>query len=225
MKKLKIISIIFFGVLTYSTDTNAQDTTVDYTDDLYLAIEGIDFGNMCGYDSPNYQPGDVFKYSSHVWIDLKKLYNVPYRKNTFFNGDLTFWTTFGGYGHPTIPNLGWSDGQIDDNKKTFVATGPFDTGILKFTNVKIPGSTNSNQWGTGIWINVFSQCHNQCNQGTWWKFQKNLTYDEAIQFASSHQHPNATNSYVNGTSVRLGFEGNPPCDPTAVYGFGSNESN
>lgn len=225
MKKTKIILLTCLSVLSYCYESNAQAN--DYTDDLYLAIGDIDFGNLCGYDSPNYQPGDVFQYSTHVWIDLKKLYNKSYRHNTFFNGNLTFWTTFGGYGHPTDPNKGWAGGQIDDNKKTFVATGPFSTGILKFANVKIPGSTNTgtNQWGTGIWINVFSQCHNQCSQGTWWKFEKNLSYDEAIQFANSHKYPNSTDSYVNGTNVVLGFEGNPSCDPTAVYGFGFGELN
>lgn len=215
----EIIIFALFSVLCFEKG-NAQQ--YDYTDDLYLAIGGIDFGNMCGYDSPNYQPGDVFQYSTHVWIDLKKLYNIPYRRNTFFNGNLTFWTTFGGYGHPTKPGEGWSGGQIDDNKKTFVATGPFGAGVLKFANVKIPGTSSS--WGTGIWINVFSQCHNQCHQGTWWKFEKDLTTaDQARQFANAHKYPTSTDSYVNGTNVVLSFKGNPSCDPTAVYGFGSNE--
>tara|TARA_B110000240_G_C13362891_1_gene394770 strand:- start:130 stop:786 length:657 start_codon:yes stop_codon:yes gene_type:complete len=216
----KIIISALFSVLCFEKG-NAQQ--YDYTDDLYLAIGGIDFGNMCGFDSPNYQPGDVFQYSTHVWIDLKKLYNIPYRRNTFFNGNLTFWTTFGGYGHPTEPNKGWAGGQIDDNKKTFVASGPFGVGLLKFANVKIPGTSSS--WGTGIWINVFSQCHNQCSQGTWWKFEKNLNADQARQFANSHKYPNSTDSYVNGTNVVLGHQGNPSCNPTAVYGFGFGELN
>ena len=82
----EIIIFALFSVLCFEKG-NAQQ--YDYTDDLYLAIGGIDFGNMCGYDSPNYQPGDVFQYSTHVWIDLKKLYNIPYRRNTFFNGNFT----------------------------------------------------------------------------------------------------------------------------------------
>ena len=221
MKRIIIVSL--FSLLCFEKN-HAQNIEYDYTDDLYLAIGGIDFGNMCGYDSPNYQPGSVFQYSTHVWIDLKKLYNIPYRKNTFFNGDLTFWTTFGGYGHPTKPNEGWYDGEIDDNKKTYVANGPFSTGILKFENVKIPGTNSS--WGTGIWINVFSQCHNQCYQGTWWKFDIDLTSaDQARQFANSHKNPSSSDAYVNGTHVVLGFQGNPSCDPTAVYGFGPGEYN
>jgi len=226
MKKIKIITLTIFGVFFYSIDTNAQDTRYDYIDDLYLAISGIDFGNYCGYDTPNYQPSDVFQYSTHAWIDLKKLYNIPYRRNTFFNGNLTFWTTFGGYGNGDPAHYGEGFmGEIDDHKKTYVATGPFSVGLLKFANVRIPGSNNApiNQWGTGIWINVFSQCHNQCSQGTWWNFEKNLNYDEAIQFANSHKYPTSTDSYVNGTNVVLSFKGNPSCDPTARYGFGSGE--
>lgn len=227
MKKTKIIMLALLGVLSFYHEVNAQDTRYDYTDDLYLAIGGIDFGNMCGYDAPDYQPGDIQKYGNHVWIDLKKLYNIPYRRNTFFNGNLTFWTTFGGYGVGTPPYGDGFMGEIDDQKKTYVANGPFDTGILKYANVRIPGSNNSpsNRWGTDIWINVFSQCHNQCNQGTWWKFEQNLTYDQAIQFANSHKFPNSTDSFVNGTNVVLSFNGNPSCEPTVVYGFGPGEEN
>ncbi len=216
--------LAILSTLGYLHDLEAQ--TSDYNDDLYLAIGGIDNGNMCGYNAPDYQPGDVFQYGNHVWIDLKKLYNIPYRRNTFFNGNLTFWTTFGGYGHPEKEGDGFM-GQIDDNKKTYVANGPFDTGILKYANVRIPGSNNAltDRWGTEIWINVFSQCHDQCSQGTWWKFEQNLTYDQAIQFANSHKYPNSTDSSVNGTNVVLSFNGNPSCDPTVVYGFDSGEEN
>ncbi|GAL68712.1 hypothetical protein [Jejuia pallidilutea] len=156
MKKTKIILLTLLGVLSFNHDVNAQ--MYDYTDDLYLAIGAIDNGSYCGYNAPNYQPGNVFEYGTHTWIDLNKLYNTPYRENTFFNGDLTFWTTFGGFGHPTNPGEGWSGGQIDDNKKTFVATGTFGNGFLKFANVKIPGTPVLGEplFGLTFFLNVMT---------------------------------------------------------------------
>ncbi len=220
MKKTTRLLTIFTILCCQAGITHAQSS--DYNDDLFLTIEDIDFGNLCGFNSPDTQPGDNFVYGTHVWIDLKKLYNIPYRRNTFFHGDMTYWTKFGGYGHPTLPATGF-EACLDDNAKTHTATGPFNTGILKFTNVRIPGTSSS--WGTGIWIDVFSQCHDQCNQGTWWHFAKNLPHDEAIRFSRLYDDANSGFSDVNGTPVILQFNGNPSCSPVDFYGCGSGELN
>ena len=220
MKKL-IFTLLL--VLCY-TKNSSQSSPEDYNADLFLPIAGINFGSYCGYYAPNYQPGDVFQYGNSGFMDLKKLYNIPYRTNTTpGNRNQTFWTTFGGFGHPTTPNLGFT-GKIDDNKKDNVANGIFGVGVFKFTNVRIQGTAST--WTTSIWINVFSQCHNQCSQGTWWKYTSViLTVDQSRQFASSHSFATTNDSYINGSNTFLSLAGNPACNPNSVYGFGSGELN
>jgi hypothetical protein len=217
MKKV-ILSLLL--VLSF-TKSNSQ--FYDYNQDLFLPIAGINNSSYCGYYAPNYQPGDTFQYGNSGYIDLKKLYNIAYRTNTTpGNRNQTFWTTFGGFGHPTTVGLGFT-GQIDDNKKDNVANGIFGVGVLKFVNVKIQGTSST--WKTSIWINVFSQCHNACSQGTWWKYQTPtmLTADESRVFANTHNFATTNDTYINGSQALLTFFGNPACNPNSVYGFGPGE--
>ena len=58
--------------------------------------------------------GDVFTYGEHVWIDLHKLYNIPYGTTTWpTNKSLKFWTKFGGFGSSTSPGQGFSGEYIN----------------------------------------------------------------------------------------------------------------
>jgi hypothetical protein len=220
---MKKVIFTLFLVLGF-TKSNTQ--TTDYNADLFLPIASINGGNYCGYYAPNYNPGDVFQYGANGFMDLKKLYNVAYRTNTTpGNRNQTFWTTFGGFGHPTQPGVGFI-GKIDDNKKDNVANGIFGNGVLKFTNVRIQGTGPTSTWTTSIWINVFSQCHNACNQGAWWKYQSTtLTRDQSRQFANTHNFATTNDSYINGSNSSLIFQGNPACNANSVYGFGSGEVN
>ncbi len=221
--RLKMTVLVIFGVLFCCTWGNAQLGADDYNDDLYLAIADINGGSLCGAGNPDYHPGNASQYKTHVWIDLYKLYNVVYRKKTDFNENLTYWTTFGGFGHPTEANMGFK-ACIDDNNKANVAKGTFDTGMLKFTNVKIPGTGSS--WKTGIWINVFSQCHYQCQKGSWWKFEKNFSSrDKVRQFALAGTSTNVAfaGSTINGTNVVLTSKGEVPCSVGTVYGCDTGE--
>ena len=53
--------------------------------------------------------GDTFTYGNHVWIDLHKLYTVPYGSTTWpTTKQLHFWTRFGGFGSLQSPGQGWS---------------------------------------------------------------------------------------------------------------------
>jgi hypothetical protein len=223
MKKRILLSLFF--IFSYTKIISQQ---TDYNTDLYLTLYGIGNGSLCGYYAPNYQPGDKFQYGASGYIDLYKLYNIPYRKNTFYNNaNQTYWTTFGGFGHPTLANTGFI-GKIDDNKKDNVGkgfnVGNSAVGILKFTNVRVQGTIS--KWMTQIWVNVFSQCHHSCSQGTWWKYTSPLlTADESRKFISSHNVSTYADQYVNGSLVDLTVAGNPSCTPTAVYGFGPGELN
>jgi hypothetical protein len=218
MKKKIILSL--FLVFCY-TKNNSQNGDYDYNADLFLLVNNVGFGNLCGYYAPNHNPGDIV-YKNSGYIDLNKLYTTPYRTNTFFNNrNQTYWSTFGGFGHPTKVNTGFM-GEIDDNKRDNVANGVFGVGLLKFTNVKVQGPKST--WKTAIWMNVFSQCHNSCNQGTWWKFiSPNLSADESRTFAIFHNVANNADQYVNGNIVNLTLAGNPSCNASAVYGFGPGE--
>ena len=97
-----------------------------------------------------------------------------------------------------------------------IAEGSLNTGILTFKNVVIPEP--GDDWGTSIWIDVYSQCALDCGHGYWWKFEKTLTASEAYHFWQGHKDVGFATEYVAGTRVRLEFKGQVPCNPWQEYG-------
>ena len=156
-------------------------------------------------------------------IDLKKLYNNPY------GGGYKYWTKFGGFGIAAATPF---EGCIDDNNQQLMETDAMDVGLLKLSNIQVPGVggtgwTGSGSWGTSIWINVMSQCQHpgECDAGFghWWKFEKSLTPSEAEYFAYTHLTPEFADSSVAGTPVVLVYQGQVPCVATASYGCDPGE--
>ena len=74
-----------------------------------------------------------------------------------------------------------------------------------------------------------SQCHDvgSCSpgRGHWWKFEKDLTPEEAKNFAFTHVHPWLASDEVAGTPVILQYMGQVSCDATAAYGCDPGELN
>ena len=99
-----------------------------------------------------------------------------------------------------------------------IEQGPFGTGVLTFKDVEIPDLIlPGGAWSTSIWINVYSQCPQECGVGYWWKFEKQLSASEAFTFASGNNNPTFAPSDVNGESVDLQFMGQVPCNYWDTY--------
>ena len=95
--------------------------------------------------------------------------------------------------------------------------------------MKVPGWNGSGSWGTTIWIQVMSQCHDggSCSPGKrhWWKFEKVLNAQEAENFAFTHANPSTASAEIAGTPVVLQYMGVTSCDATASYGCDPGELN
>lgn len=187
---------------------------------LYLYIKGIDDGVYC---IPTHKLPGSTTFQSGGKIDLKKLYNNPY------GGGYKYWTKFGGFGIAAATPF---EGCIDDNNQQLMERDAMDVGLLKLSNIQVPGVggtgwTGSGSWGTSIWINVMSQCQHpgECDAGFghWWKFEKSLTPSEAESFAYTHLTPEFADSSVAGTPVVLVYQGQVPCVATASYGCDPGE--
>ena len=108
-------------------------------------------------------------------------------------------------------------GCIDKNNQGLISQGPSGTGVLTFKDVVIPNlSLPGGAWSTSIWINVYSQCPEECGVGYWWKFEKQLSAYEANLFANNGI--NYGTSDVNGELVDLQFMGQVPCNHLDTYG-------
>ena len=74
-----------------------------------------------------------------------------------------------------------------------------------------------------------SQCHpsGSCDPGTgyWWKFEKQLTPEEAQTFALAHMDPNTASDTVDGIPVVLTDQGSTSCIAGASYGCDPGEEN
>ncbi|WP_075340737.1 hypothetical protein [Tenacibaculum agarivorans] len=211
MKQLK--KVVYLCIFLTNLIVLAQQW--DYTDNLYLPLGSVENVQMSGNNSPYVHPSDA-QYQSHVWTDVNKLRSIPYgQKFAFPPVDLRYWITFGGFGDANNSGQGFQ-ACVDNGLTPYIANSTFITsGKLAFKNIKIPGQLST--WGTSIWINIFSQCHDGNNQGYWWKFEKNLTADEARRFAASHEDLNSANEYVNGVYVHLSLAGTPSCNPSTTY--------
>ena len=107
-------------------------------------------------------------------------------------------------------------GCIDKINQGLITKGNFDAGVLTFKDVVVPSSPY--EWGTTIWIDVYSQCALDCGHGYWWKFEKTLTASQAYHFWQGHKDVGFATEYVAGTRVRLEFKGQVPCNPWQEYG-------
>ena len=170
---------------------------------LYLPIKQVSDGSHC---APNFKlPGDV-SYKTGSYVDLTKLTNVPYGKS------LKYIINYGGFGiAASTPFVG----HIDANNQGLIGITSDDVGVLKFSNIQVPGWYGSGSWGTSIWIEVRSQCQpsGSCESGTQhvWKFEKTLNPEEAEEFAFTHVDPSLASSSVAGAPVVLQYLGLVPC--------------
>jgi hypothetical protein len=213
MKKIILILITFFGTSAFCQNLQNErrlsvllDAEDHYT--IYLKLASGGSGSMCGAGF-NYKTPNDFDYQTFGAIDLNKLYNIPY-----YSGK-TFWTKFGGWGQ--VANTGFN-GCIDDNKKDFVSSEQgTNVGVFKFPNVNVHFST----W---VWINVMSQCHDQCSSGTWWKFEQHLSADESWALRNTHTDLSFVEDTLTSQITNISSQGYATCNPFGGnYGCGTNE--
>ena len=112
-----------------------------------------------------------------------------------------------------------NSGCIDKNNQGLISQGPFGAGVLTFKDVVVPNpNLPGGDWSTSIWINVYSQCPQECGVGYWWKFEKQMSASEANLIASMLSDINFADSWVGSESVDLQFKGQVPCNFWEEYG-------